>query len=172
MGGKMLLNEKFKIQIFILVCLTFGLLLSGCVQATQVPDIPPDPFSARAEGEDGLLVEWSGNSRGHRPGGESLFDLQMVNNSQDPWTGEYCFLLVDLEGVVETFEQANFSLQPGEGFSTTLRTNFPANLADRPYGMMLIIPGRLANTVTIYVGDSHRQSAGPWPQAECPSPVY
>ena len=161
-------KARGRIAVLILIWLTFGLLLSSCAQLAQVPDIPPDPFSARAEGEDGLLVEWSGDSRGHRPGGESWFDLQMVNNSQHPWSGEYCFLLVDLEGVLATFEQANFSLQPGEGFSTTLRTNFPADLAEGPYGMMLIIPGRLANTVTIYVGDSHGQSAGPWAQAECP----
>jgi hypothetical protein len=168
MVGKMFSNEGKKTMVFMLVWLIFGLLLSACEQPAQVPDISLDPFSARAEGEDGLLVEWSGNSRGHLPGGESRFNLQMVNNGQDPWNGNYCFLLVDLEGVVATFEQANFSLQPGEGQSTVLQTNFPADLAEGPYGMALIIPERMANTVTIYVGDSHGQIAGPWPQVECP----
>jgi hypothetical protein len=164
--------SEFKNQIIslILVGLSFGLLFAGCSLPTQDPGIlPPDPFSARAEGEDGIVVEWSGNSRGHLPGGESEFDLQMVNMSEQPWSGEYCFQLVDLHGVVETYKQANFSLLPGEGFSTKIQTNFSEELAEAPYGLMLIIPGRLANTVTIYVGNSHGQTAGPWPtQAECP----
>jgi hypothetical protein len=168
MEGKMFTITKNKMVGLTLVWLAFGLLLSGCAQPAEAPGASPDPFSARVEGEDGLLIEWSGDSRGHRPGGEAHFDLQMVNNSQDLWGGEYCFLLVDLEGAVAAFDQANFSLQPGEGYSTILRTNFPADLVEGPYGLMLIIPGRLANTVTIYVGDSHGQSAGPWPGAECP----
>jgi hypothetical protein len=164
-------NIRSCVPAFILVWLSFGLLLTGCAQTALQPDVSPtDPFSLRTEAGEGIVVEWSGNSRGHRPGSESVFDFQMVNNGQQPWSGEYCFQLVDKNGLVENFNQANYNLETGQGFSTQLRFSFSEDLQEKPYALVLIIPEQLASLVTIYVGDSHNQTAGPWPamQAGCP----
>ena len=165
MFGKSRKNSLvYMIALFIL-----GLLFAGCVQTSQDQDLPVDPFSARVEGDDGILVTWNGNSRGYHPGSDSTFNLEMSNTGQEAWRGEYCLILLDKNGVVTTFGQGDFNLQPGEGFSTSVQARFPEDLSESPYGLTLVIPGRLENSVTIYVGDARDKSVGGWPaQARCP----
>ena len=162
-------NSRIHSLVYAIALIVVGCLLAGCAQKIQDQDLPVDPFSTRVEGEDGILVAWNGNSHGHRPGSEARFDFSFSNNSPETWTGEYCLLLLNTDGVVTTFGQADFSLQPGEGDSTSLQTNFPEDLVESPYGLALVIPGRLENTVTIYVGGARGESVATWPaQVGCP----
>jgi len=155
--------------VYMIVLYIFGLLLAGCVQTNQDQALPVDPFSARVEGEDGILVSWNGYSRGHHPGSDSTFNLDISNAGQEAWSGEYCLILLDTNGVVTNIGQGDFSLQPGEGFSTSVQASFSEELAESPYGLALVIPGRLENSVTIYVGDARGESVSAWPaQVRCP----
>jgi hypothetical protein len=153
----------------ILILSATGLLLLGCTQPVEAPVmISRNPFSLRTEGEDGIFVEWSGNSAGHAPGGESAFDIRLVNQGDQTWSGEYCFQLLDMDEVVTTFEQSGFSLEPGDALSTPIWVLFPEELVEGSYGLALVITDRMASTVTIYLGDTLDEASGPWALPVCP----
>jgi hypothetical protein len=153
----------------ILILSATGLLLIGCTQPAEAPImISRNPFSLRTEGEDGIFVEWSGNSAGHDPGGESAFDIRLVNQGDQTWSGEYCFQLLDMDEVVITFEQSGFSLTPGDAISTPIWVLFPDELVEGSYGLALVITDRMASTVTIYLGDTLDEASGPWALPVCP----
>jgi hypothetical protein len=155
---------------FVFLLLVTGLFLTACtgIQETPLPVISRDPFSLRIDSEDGTLLEMSGNSRGHVPGGESAFDFRLVNRGQETWAGEYCIQLVDESGVVTTFEQRDFSLAPGEAHSNPLRVVLPEDLAEGAYGLGVAIPDRWSSTTTIHVGDRTVESVGPFASPLCP----
>lgn len=157
------------IWLFVLLFAT-GISLARCVGSQEFPpqNLSRDPFSIRSQGEDGVLMELSGNSRGHVPGGESAFDLRLVNQGQVTWSGEYCVQLVDKSGVLTTFEQSDFSLEPGEALLQPLRLIFSNDLPEGAYGLGLVISERWANITTIYLGDGMDQAAGPWVEPVCP----
>jgi hypothetical protein len=146
-----------------------ALLLIGCTPPAEAPGmISRNPFSLRTEGEDGIFVEWSGNSAGHAPGGESAFEIRLVNRGDQTWSGEYCFQLLDMDEVLTTFEQSEFNLEPGDVFSTPLWVLFPEELVEGSYGLALVITERMASTVTIYLGDTLDEASGPWALPVCP----
>jgi uncharacterized membrane protein len=147
-----------------------GMLLTACTapQDTPPPVSSRDPFSLRAEGEDGILLELSGNSRGHVPGSESAFDMRLVNRGQATWMGEYCLQLVDGSGVITTFEQGDFSLEPGEALSNPVRVVMPEEVEEGAYGLGVVITDRMSSTTTIYLGQDMGRSAGPYAEPVCP----
>lgn len=149
-----------------------SILLVGCVPSQEPPPpsqvVSKDPFSIRAQGEDGILMELSGNSRGHFSGAESAFDLRFVNQGQSTWMGEFCLQLVDLSGVVTTFEQSEFSLEPGEALSNPIHLVMPEDLAEGAYGLGLVVTERWANITTIYLGEGTDGAVGPWAEPVCP----
>jgi hypothetical protein len=146
-----------------------ALLLTGCTQPAEAPVmISRNPFSLRSVGEDGIFVEWSGNSAGHAPGSESAFEIRLVNQGDQTWSGEYCFQLLDMDEVLTTFEQSDFNLEPGDTLSTPLWVLFPEELVEGSYGLALVITERMASTVTIYIGDTLDEPSGPWAFPVCP----
>jgi hypothetical protein len=155
-----------------LIMLVFvaGILLAGCTlpQEPGPQTISKNPFSLRMQGEDGKLLELSGNSRGHMPGSEAAFDIRLVNQGLSTWRGEYCVQLVDESGVVSTFEQNEFNLESGEALFKPLRIMIPDDLAEGVYGLGIDIPERWTSTTTIYLGNVTDRSAGPFAEPDCP----
>ncbi len=158
------------LQRIVLTVVALALMVVGCAGPTKArgqEGNPTDPFSSRMEGREGTVTEWSGYAQGHRPGEESTFELTLVNESQETWSGLYCMQLLDRDDVVATLIKAGFSLQPGESWSRQVPVRFPDGLAEGAYGLALIIPGRLSNVTTIQVGEESEAYGGPWPEPDC-----
>jgi hypothetical protein len=167
-------------SIFLSFLLGLALLLSSCAPANQ-PSIRaleqpaqtqtlvnPDPFVTTMQGEDGILVELRGDTRGHLPGAVSTFLLDVHNETGETWEGSYCLQLVDRTGVVETLAAEAFSLQSEQGFGTLLNARFPEDLSEEAYGLTLIFPDRFETVTKVYVGENMTADGGPWPQGACP----
>jgi hypothetical protein len=156
-----------------LVALAVGaltLLIAGCAAPAEVKEQGTnltDPFSSRSEGENGIVVEWSGYTHGHQPGKGSAFALMLRNGSQDVWQGRYCIQLLDRQSVVATLKRREFSLQPGKDWHTQESIHFPDGLSEGAYGLALAIPGRLSSVVTIQVGRGTGAYSVTWPEPTC-----
>ena len=157
-----------------LVALAVGalaLLIAGCAAPVEVKEQGgnlTDPFSSRTEGENGVVVEWSGFTHGHQPGEGSAFVLVLRNGSQDVWQGRYCIQLLDRQSVVATLKRGEFSLQPGKDWGMQETIHFPDGLSEGAYGLALVIPGRLSSVETIQVGKGTGAYSGTWPEPTCP----
>lgn len=122
-----------------------ALLAAGCGAPTGGQQIPTretrEPFSARAESEDGSIVAWSGYTEGYEPGAEAEFDINIENETDQTWRGRYCLQLLDRElpKVIATLEQQAFTLEPGVGFSDTIMVRFPEGLGEGTYGLSLAV---------------------------------
>jgi len=153
-----------------LLLVVLAMVIAGCAAPADVKeqwDDLTDPFSSRAESEDGIVVEWSGLTRGHQPGGESAFVLMLRNGSHDAWQGRYCIQLLDSQSVVATLKRGEFSLQPGKDWGMQETIRFPDVLSEGTYGLALVIPERLSSVVTIRVGTGTGAHNGTWPVPTC-----
>ena len=147
-----------------------ALLIAGCAAPTKKNEQGgnlTDPFTSRIEGENGIVVEWSGDTHGHQSGEESAFELVLRNGSQNVWQGRFCIQLLDCQSVVASLKRGEFSLQPGEYWATQALIHFPDGLAEDAYGLALVIPGRLSNVVTIQVGSGTGAHSGSWSEPTC-----
>ena len=134
------------------------LLMIGCAAPAEVKEPGSDLtdfFSSRMESQNGIVVEWSGHTHGHRPGDASAFVLLLHNGSQDVWQGRYCIQLVDLQSVVATLKRGEFSVQPGKDWRMQESIRFPDGLSEGVYGLALVIPGQLSSVQTVRVGEEN-----------------
>lgn len=145
-----------------------ALSAAGCSTVAAQTLAPHDPFTARMNGGEGIVVELKGYAHGHQAGGEAHFELALRNDGDDAWQGRYCLVLVDQNGPVATFAADSFSLQPGAGDARTIDTRLPESLADGCYGLALVLPDRLASVTTVTVGEGDGPCGEPWPAPECP----
>jgi hypothetical protein len=156
-----------------LVALAVGaltLLIAGCAAPAEVKEQGGNltvPFSSRTETKDGIVVEWSGYTYGHRPVEKSAFELVLRNGSQDVWQGLYCIQLLDRQSVVATLKRGELSLQPGEYWGAQESIRFRDGLSEGAYGLALVIPGLLSSVETIQVGKGTGAYSGTWPEPTC-----
>ena len=156
---------KFKTHIGIIaLCLVIVILVTtGCEIPTSELQTPPsegkEQFSARAESEDGAIISWSGKTR-YEPGAEAEFDLTIKNETDWDWHGRYCLQLLAGQShkVVATLEQREFTLEPGVGFSETIRIRMPESLGPGAYGLSMAVrrpAGPMVDLVSIQVGGTN-----------------
>jgi hypothetical protein len=141
-----------------------ALTIAGCGAPTSGSQTPteetaPEPFSARAESEDGTIVAWSGYTEGYEPGAEATFDITIQNETDQSWEGRYCLQLLDrqLPKVVATLEQRAFTLDSGVGFSDEITVQFPGEMGEGTYGLSLAVRrpgGPMVDLVPVRVGET------------------
>jgi len=139
-------------------------LFTGCtVQSPGKVETAPDPFAVVWGPGREQVVTFSGNSAGHVAGEASEFNLEIDNNSQETWQGEYLVQLLDTESVVREIDHGTFAVAPGAESEIDIEANFGSEL-EGPYGLSLYIPGREAQSIqTIWIGEKSTVSPGPWP---------
>ncbi len=120
-------------------------------------DFPRESFSARAESEDGTIVEWSGFVNGYQPGQKGEFEITIKNQTDLVWNGRLCLNLItkDSTPLINTLHQQDFNLEPGVGFSDTVVVQIPEGLEDGTYGLSTVAQrpsGPMVDTVSIQVG--------------------
>jgi hypothetical protein len=140
------------------------LLAAGCAARTSGLQTPTgeaarEPFSARAESEDGAIVAWSGYTEGYEPGAEETFEVTIQNETDQRWHGRYCLQLLDrqLPEVIATLEQRAFTLDSGVGFSDELTVRIPGDLDEGTYGLSMAVRrpgGPMVDLVPIGVGET------------------
>jgi hypothetical protein len=148
-----------KLTEWMFIVLAFlGLLLTACGASGGEMR---DPFSARCESEDGIVVEWSGYTEGYQPGYQpeqhDEVYLHFENESDERWKAKYCIQLLDSQDVVATLGQREFVLDPGAAMGTPHVLDFPGELAEGAYGLALVVhrpQGSMVNNVTIRIGDT------------------
>jgi hypothetical protein len=152
-----------------LLMIALGLILgSACAQAERPVSGLSDPFSARIESEDGLVVKWNGFSDGYKPGGSATVDIGIENGTSKPAELRYCMQLLDERDLLTSLAQNDVTLQPAGAFGTSVVLNIPQDLRVGAYGLALVVrrpAGPLVNTVTIKVGDTTATYA-PEPSAD------
>jgi hypothetical protein len=131
--------------------------MPGSKLITPTPE-GKERFSARAESEAGAIVSWSGKIR-YEPGAEAEFDLTIKNETGQSWHGRYCLQLLAGQShkVVATLEQREFTLEPGVGFSDTIRIQMPESLGPGAYGLSMAVrrpAGPMVDLVPIQVGET------------------
>lgn len=156
-------KEKEFVHWVALLLAIAALLAAGCGAPTGEAQTPTararEPFSARAESEDGAIVAWSGYTEGYQPGEEVAFDITIQNETDQIWHGRYCLQLLDrqLPKVLATLEQRAFTLEPGVGFSDTISGQLPEGLDEGAYGLSMAVhrpAGPMVDLVPIQVGES------------------
>jgi hypothetical protein len=163
----------------ILGLLVFVLLSSGCMPAAFVPTMTPaadgvqlfpsNEFYEKMEGEDGILIEFRGFSRGFYPGDEAAYQFEAHNLGSTAWSPRYCLLLLSEEGIAANLEAGEFTLQPGEGFGSQIIVEFPEDLLPGSYGLAFTIPDRTSLVTTIQIGAGEFETPpGFWPEPVCP----
>ena len=157
------------------ILLMVAAVLAGCSFISQAPPPlssnplgPTDVFSSRSEGEDGIVIETQGYTKGYIPGEEASLNFNVHNGSQQAWQTRYCLQLLSKESVLTTLISDQFSLQPGEGFGTVIAFNVPSDLTSGAYGLALVIPNRSASITTIQVGNGPEVPGGDWAEPRCP----
>ena len=153
-----------------LLLVVLAMVIAGCAAPADVKEQwgdLTDPFSSRTEGENGIVVEWSGFTHGHQPGEGSAFVLVLRNGSHDVWQGRYCIQLLDSQSVVATLKRGEFSLQPRKDWGMQETIRFPDVLSEGTCGLALVIPGRLSTVETIQVGKGTGAHNGTWPAPTC-----
>jgi hypothetical protein len=153
---------------FAALCLVMSpLALAGCAGKDAKVE-PPAPFTHRIAGTTPSLMVFSGNTRGHRPGEESAFELILENKSSDIWEGYCCVELLDRDSVITLLATQSFALQPGEVLTKELTVRFPNNLAAAAYGLAVSVPDSFGFTETIYVGENVDDVDDPsWAEPSC-----
>jgi hypothetical protein len=141
-----------------LLMVALGLILgSACAQTERPVSGLSNPFSARIESEDGLVVKWNGFSDGYEPGGSATVDIGIENGTGEPIELRYCVQLLNERDLVTSLTQRDVTLQPAGAFGTSMVLNLPQDLRAGAYGLVLVVrrpAGPLVNTVTIKVGDT------------------
>ncbi|HOG45162.1 MAG TPA: hypothetical protein PLJ35_02855 [Anaerolineae bacterium] len=146
-----------------------ALLSAGCdLPAVAAQAGPRDPFTARIQGGEGLVVELKGLAHGHRAGSTARFELALRNDGTKPWQGRYCLTLVGRSLPVATLAAGELNLEPGVGEAYTIEAPLPADLAAGCYGLALVLPERLASVTTITVGEGAEPCSESWPAPACP----
>lgn len=146
----------------------YGLKLASDDDPGDQASEPHDPFKTRWDMGDGPLLELTGHSRGHAPGEASEFALHL-ESGPERWEDTYCAFLVDERGVVLDIARDQINLDPGAGSVRSLRMELPEDFPEGPYGLVLLIPGRGSQVVTIWVGQPQAGSVKPWPEVDsCP----
>jgi hypothetical protein len=160
--------RRSKIWLAGLIIVLISFLFSAGCSAFSVPEIKPtelprEPFSARAESEDGTIVEWSGFVNGYRAGEPAEFEISIQNNSEQNWKGRLCLNLIGGKAAptIFTLHQREFNLQPGMGFSDTLSARLPEDLSEGSYGLSTVVrrpAGPLVDVVNIQIGTGNMES--------------
>jgi hypothetical protein len=155
--------QKFIVWMVLLILAIVALLVSGCSAPASGPQITTqethEPFSARAESEDGAIVAWSGYTEGYQSGVEAEFDITIKNETDQTWRGRYCLQLLDgqLPMVITTLDQREFTLQRGMGFSDDITVRFPEGLDKGAYGLSLAVrrpADPMVDLVSIQIGET------------------
>jgi hypothetical protein len=136
--------------------------------APQAPLADPAPFISTIRGEDGIEIEFRGNSRGYRPGEEASFLLDVRNGKTEAWETKYCLLLVARDGSFLSLVESPLNLLPQETHSQIIQVRLPADLEPDAYGLNLIIPDRLTLVNTIYLIEDIQNITAPWTEGTCP----
>jgi hypothetical protein len=145
----------------VLLLIVTALLATGCRAPTRGPQIPTsavrEPFSARAESQDGAIIAWSGYSAGYKPGMGAAFDITVKNQTDRTWHGRYCLQLLAGQShrVVASLEQREFTVEPGIGFSHVITVSLPTDLSEGAYGLSLAVrrpSGPMVDLVPIQIG--------------------
>lgn len=144
---------------FLGMLMALAILTAGC---STIPDLPADPgtrqsFSSRRESEDGSVVSWSGYQDGYQAGEQVTLDLTLENQTEQPWKGRFCLLLMEgsSPSVAARLDQRGFLLDSGLDLSDTLKVTLPDNLEDGFYGLSLAVRrpgGPMVDVVPISVG--------------------
>ena len=146
----------------LLLLTTITLLVTSCRTPANRNQNPNqeihDPFSARRESEDGVIVAWSGNTKGYEPGAEVVVDVTIQNETDQSWQGRYCLQLLNCQSheVVASLEQGTFTLESGVGLSDTIAGQLPEDLDEGGYALSLAVrrPGSpMVDLVPIQVGE-------------------
>jgi hypothetical protein len=144
-------------------CVILASLLCAACSAVETGSDMRDPFSARSENENGIVVSWSGHTEGYPlefgPGQREKVELRFENDSSETWQGKYCIQLLDDVGVVATLGTRVFTLDPGAAMGTPHYLRFPRDLdlEAGAYGMALIVHrphGPSVNTVAVRIGET------------------
>ena len=171
--GRMI-REATVVSWVLLILTVAALLLTGCSALAGPTEQPAEeerePFSSRRESEDGAIVEWSGYTAGYEPGAEATFNMEIKNQTEQPWSGRFCLQLMDNDGprVVATLEQRPFNLDPGLGFSDEITVEFPEGLEPGAYGLSLVVRkpnGPTVDLIPVAIGEND-QERGPTSQRD------
>ncbi len=160
-------------KLFLAMILGTAVITAGCGKE-EVQQINPDPFTATWNlGEEERSISISGDTAGHEAGKTSEFVLTFDNTRRsDTWSDSYCLLLLDREGIVMEISRDEFTVPSGLAPQITVPVEFDANL-EGAYGLSLIIPNRLQQVTTVWVGSDRQGDAGPWPQIlTCPETSF
>jgi len=154
--------------IFTSLCVVIlALVLAGCADKPAKVEVP-EPFTHRISGFTPSLLVFNGNTRGHRPGEESEFEIVLENKSSDVWVGQCCVELLSRDSVLARLATQSFALQPGEVLTKELTVRFPDNLAADAYGLAVTVPGSFGFTMTIYVGENvDNVYESSWAEPDC-----
>lgn len=159
-----MLKKRVVLKIVLSAVLLSTGLMAGCSGDEETARVTPDPFTSTWNlGEEGKIIILSGNTAGHKAGELSEFVLTLDNTGdKNTWSGSYCMMLLDREGIVMEIASDDFSVSSGLAPHTTIPVTFDDNLRG-PYGLSLVIPNRLQQVTTIWVGTERQGDAGPWP---------
>lgn len=142
--------QKTNIWIFILIG---GLMLAGCaplgVTGPEQGTLPPDIFTERVMGEDGLGYDLSGPTHLPLDAARATYELQLRNESETAWTGRYCLQLVDRQRVIETLARERFELAPQTSREEPLSVELPAALDAGRYGLIFVLGRPSGSTASI-----------------------
>lgn len=156
-------STTLKLMSTVLFLLT-ALFAVGCqasVEQKQTPTAEPrQPFSARSESEDGIIVAWNGYTDGYQAGQETAIEITLNNQTDQTWNGRFCLQLMARESaaVVQTLAQREIDLEPDAGFSDTLTITLPETMEAGGYGLSLVVrrpQGPMTNLIPIQVGGSN-----------------
>ncbi len=149
------------LKLFLAMILLTAVITAGCGKEDEARQVSPDPFTATWNlGEEERSISISGDTAGHEAGETSEFVLTFDNTRRsDTWSDSYCLVLLDRDGIV---------MAP----QITVPVEFDASF-EGAYGLSLIIPNRLQQVTTVWVGSDRQGDAGPWPQIlTCPETSF
>ena len=149
-------------SVILVILLTLGLTAGCSALRTDTPTptaAPRQPFSARSESEDGAVVFWKGYTDGYQAGEESSFEVQLKNNTEQPWQGRFCLQLLSPDSalVIQTLAQEEINLESGVGFSDELTVTMPETLDQGSYHLSMVVrrpSGPMVDMIPIQVGST------------------
>lgn len=166
-GGFEMTMRGQTIRVTVMCLMISTIALASCSGESAEVELV-QPFTVRVLGYPTSTMEFSGNTRGHRPGEESTFVLTLQNDSGTVWEWWYCVELLSRESVVAELARQEFVLQDGESRTEELEIYFPEYLEADAYGLAIVVPERFGSTKTIYVGEGVDEVEGAsWADPRC-----
>jgi len=144
------------------IVLTLGITIvsiTGCRQAPESTEMPPDNFTATYTLENGRSYSISGPSNG-MPGEQSEYILR-INNNDKSWQNEYYVLLVDSDSIIQEIRRSEFDIPGNGGIQEPVNVEFPEGFTGA-LGLCIVIPQHGSLISTLSIGVENAITTG-WP---------